>query len=627
MATIRDTDLLYVQRGETPHNWTGLELKSLVSAAAKDGKLTIGQYLTPNGQTYDGSSNLTINVDGTSAATANKVVVRDSNGDFAGNVITAASFIGDGQNLTNTGASLSAATGAQRLVVTGLTSGTMTSAATDSDLYFDASTNTLHSVNFSGDGSGLSNTGAALSAAADTQRLVLTSLTTGTMISAATDGDLTFNASTNTLACPNFNGNASSSTKLATARSINGTNFDGTSNITTETWGTSRTVNGQAVNGSTNYTLEPYVERDDGSNSSRNLTFVDSNTAGFKRLNMDTNLTYNPSTNTLTASVFSGSVSGNASSASKLATARSINGTNFDGTANITTSKWGTARNLNGVSVDGSANKTLEPYVERDDSSNANRYITFADNNTAGYKRLNMDTNLSYNPSTNVLATSISGVSTNANNIKVNHDSGNSWHSFIMVDSAGTSGDYRLLKVDSSQSVAINPSSHQIRATTFVGDLDGNASTASSATNTTNFNVAADNGTNSNHYVIFTGGATGNQRPNSDTALYYNPSSNTLNAGNFNSTSDISLKGNIRIVEDPLTILKDIEGVRFDWKETGRPTLGVVAQNVETVLPELVDENEGLKSVNYNGLISVLIEAVKEQQKQIDELKSIISSK
>ena len=627
MATIRDTDLLYVQRGETPHNWTGLELKSLVSAAAKDGKLTIGQYLTPNGQTYDGSSNLTINVDGTSAATANKVVVRDSNGDFAGNVITAVSFVGDGQNLTNTGASLSAATGAQRLVVTGLTSGTMTSAATDSDLYFDASTNTLHSVNFSGDGSGLSNTGAALSAAADTQRLVLTSLTTGTMISAATDGDLTFNASTNTLACPNFNGNASSSTKLATARSINGTNFDGTSNITTETWGTSRTVNGQAVNGSTNYTLEPYVERDDGSNSSRNLTFVDSNTAGFKRLNMDTNLTYNPSTNTLTASVFSGSVSGNASSASKLATARSINGTNFDGTANITTSKWGTARNLNGVSVDGSANKTLEPYVERDDSSNANRYITFADNNTAGYKRLNMDTNLSYNPSTNVLATSISGVSTNANNIKVNHDSGNSWHSFIMVDSAGTSGDYRLLKVDSSQSVAINPSSHQIRATTFVGDLDGNASTASSATNTTNFNVAADNGTNSNHYVIFTGGATGNQRPNSDTALYYNPSSNTLNAGNFNSTSDISLKGNIRIVEDPLTILKDIEGVRFDWKETGRPTLGVVAQNVETVLPELVDENEGLKSVNYNGLISVLIEAVKEQQKQIDELKSIISSK
>ena len=563
MATIRDTDLLYVQRGETPHNWTGLELKSLVSAAAKDGKLTVGQYLTPNGQTYDGSSNLTINVDGTSAATADKVVARDSNGDFAGNVITAVSFVGDGQNLTNTGASLSATSGSQRLVTTNLTTGTMVSAATDEDLYFNADTNTLHCTNFSGDGSGLSNTGAALSAAENTQRLVLTSLTTGTMISAATDGDLTFTASTNTLNCTNFSGtfsgNASSATKLATARAINGTNFDGTADITTSIWGTTRTINGQSVNGSTNYTLEPYIERDDSSNASRSIVFVDSTAAGYQRLNMDNDLSYNPSTNTLSVSTFSGAFSGNASSATKLATARSINGTNFDGTTNITTSKWGTARNLNGVSVDGSADKTLEPYVERDDASNANRYITFVDNGTAGYKRLNMDTNLTYNPSTNVLSTNVSG-------------------------------------------------------------------SAGSATNATNFNVAADNSTNSNHYVIFTGGATGNQRPNSDTALYYNPSSNTLNAGNFNSTSDISLKENIRMIDGPLTILKDIEGVRFDWKETGRATLGVVAQNVETVLPELVDENEGVKSVNYNGLISVLIESVKEQQKQIDDLKKQIES-
>ena len=104
-----------------------------------------------------------------------------------------------------------------------------------------------------------------------------------------------------------------------------------------------------------------------------------------------------------------GDVTGNADTATKLKTARNINGTSFDGTSAITTAKWGTARNLNGVSVDGSANKTLEPYVERDDSTNANRYLTFVDNNTAGYKRLNMDTNLSYNPSTNTLNVNISG--------------------------------------------------------------------------------------------------------------------------------------------------------------------------------------------------------------------------
>ena len=561
MATIRDTDLLYVQRGETPHNWTGLELKSLVSAAAKDGKLTIGQYLTPNGQTYDGSSNLTINVDGTSSATANKVVARDSSGDFAGNVITAVSFVGDGQNLTNTGASLSAAAGSQRLVTTNLTTGTMVTAATDADLYFNADTNTLHCTNFSGDGAGLSNTGASLSATSGSQRLVMTTLTSGTMITASTDGDLTFNASNNTLSCTNFSGN--------------------------------------------------------GSNlSSLNASNISSGTISDDRL---------PGTIT-------SDLSGNAASATKLQTSRSINGTNFNGTANITTSFWGTTRTINGVSVNGSANYTLEPYVERDDSSDGTRYITFVDNSTAGYKRLNMDSSLTYNPSTNSISINVGGTATNATLCRVDHDTGNAWHRIVMVDDGSSSGSNLRLKTDNGSTCAINPSSNQIRATTFVGALSGNASTATSAssatnaTNTTNFNVSADNSTNSNHYVIFTGGATGNQRPNSDTAFYYNPSSNTLNAGNFNSTSDISLKENIRMIDGPLTILKDIEGVRFDWKETGRATLGVVAQNVETVLPELVDENEGLKSVNYNGLISVLIESVKEQQKQIDDLKKQIES-
>ena len=60
-----------------------------------------------------------------------------------GLAITATSFSGDGSGLSNTGSSLSAASGVQRVVVTSLTSGTMTSSGTDADLTFDASTNTL----------------------------------------------------------------------------------------------------------------------------------------------------------------------------------------------------------------------------------------------------------------------------------------------------------------------------------------------------------------------------------------------------------------------------------------------------------------------------------------------------
>jgi hypothetical protein len=58
-------------------------------------------------------------------------------------IVTATSFYGDGTNLTNTGSTLSAASGTQRVVLTGQTSGSMTATATDADLTFDASTNTL----------------------------------------------------------------------------------------------------------------------------------------------------------------------------------------------------------------------------------------------------------------------------------------------------------------------------------------------------------------------------------------------------------------------------------------------------------------------------------------------------
>ena len=60
------------------------------------------------------------------------------------------------------------------------------------------------------------------------------------------------------------------------------------------------------------------------------------------------------------------------------------------------------------------------------------------------------------------------------------------------------------------------------------GSCTGNSATATTATNATNINVAADNSTNATHYVIFTGGATGNQQPNSDTSLTYNPFTNVL---------------------------------------------------------------------------------------------------
>ena len=134
-------------------------------------------------------------------------------------------------------------------------------------------------------------------------------------------------------------GNASTATKLVTARQINGTAFDGTTAITTNKWGTARSMNITDASG----TNAGGVVNVDGSN---NVTLK-------------------------LPSTIKASISGNVSSATKLNTARQINGTAFDGTRNITTAKWGTARNITiatsdganvgtSVTVDGSGDVTLK---------------------------------------------------------------------------------------------------------------------------------------------------------------------------------------------------------------------------------------------------------------------------
>jgi len=111
----------------------------------------------------------------------------------------------------------------------------------------------------------------------------------------------------------------------------------------------------------------------------------------------------------------------------------------------------------------------------------------------------------------------------------------------------------------------------------------------------------------------------------SSSTLTFTASTGRLSATQFTSLSDVNKKKNIRPIENAIDITKKLEGVRFDWKETNSSSIGVIAQEVEKVLPELVTQGD-VKSVNYNGLIGVLIGAVKEQQKQIEELKDFVKN-
>ena len=205
-------------------------------------------------------------------------------------------------------------------------------------------------------------------------------------------------------------GNASSAIVLKTARNINGTSFNGSADITTNIWGTARNISISdataantgttvSVNGSANVNLRlpTTIKAELAGNSAtttklktarsiNNTTFDGSADIITNRWGVDRSISISDSNNTHTGAAvtvngsnnvvlklpatINAELSGNATTATTLQTTRTINGTNFNGSANITTAYWGTARNISiadssgsntgtAISVNGSGNVTL----------------------------------------------------------------------------------------------------------------------------------------------------------------------------------------------------------------------------------------------------------------------------
>ena len=122
----------------------------------------------------------------------------------------------------------------------------------------------------------------------------------------------------------------------------------------------------------------------------------------------------------------------------------------------------------------------------------------------------------------------------------------------------------------------------------------------------------------------------GNQDSRSD-ALVVKFNGDATLAGNLNINSDARLKANIISLGSTLSKLLQIDGKSYTMKkdESEKQKIGLLAQDIEKVFPELVSESHGIKSVNYQGLVPVLINALKEQdammkeqQAEIDKLKT-----
>ena len=294
-----------------------------------------------------------------------------------------------------------------------------------------------------------------------------------------------------------------------------------------------------------------------------------------------------------TAGSFIGSLSGNASTATTLQTARTINGTSFNGSADITTANWGTARTINGVSINGSTNYTIEPYVERDDSTNALRYLTFVDDSTAAHKRLNMDNGLMYNPSTGTLiSTLFSGTLSGAFNTIYGSQIIGSFTGSYTTDSSPQA----LLLSNTSGATAAQ-----------VMKIRTSSSTTMAA-------ISFWNLTTLRGHISVTGSGT-----------------------TYNSVSDYRLKENIIDLENASDRLMKLKPKRFSFIDgDGQMVDGFLAHEAQEVVPEAVegqkdavDENgnPAYQGIDQSKLIPLLTAALQDALKRIDQLEKLIQTK
>ena len=126
-----------------------------------------------------------------------------------------------------------------------------------------------------------------------------------------------------------------------------------------------------------------------------------------------------------------------------------------------------------------------------------------------------------------------------------------------------------------------------------------------------------------NNYVYMQDGSSGSNRFSLD------GSGNLVVAGNvtaYGSPSDIRLKENVEVIDNALDKVKQLKGITYDLKSDGNRLTGLIAQDLEKVLPEAVYTEKDLETeeehlaIRYGNTVGLLVEAIKEQQEQIETL-------
>jgi hypothetical protein len=342
-----------------------------------------------------------------------------------------------------------------------------------------------------------------------------------------TDGKFRFIPNATTAAGSNvYSGTAGTAVFLFVEATLSG-NAAGTAATYTNFFGT---LNGNVTGFAT--TAASLNVAAGAANASHFISFSPVATGSGVAISTDTDLTYNPSTNILTAPTFSGALSGNV-------------------TGNLTGNVTGfatTATSLNVVAG----------------GSNASHFIHFSPIATGSGVATSSDTDLTYNPSTNVLTAgtfsgalsgnvtgnltgNVTGTATTAASVHLVAGANNTNHSVVFSLFATGTG----VGLSTDSTLLYNPNSDTLSSTNFSGALSGNVTgnltgnVTGFATTATSLNVVA-GGSNASHFITFSPVATGSGvATSSDTDLTYNPSTNVLTAGTFSGALSGNVTGNV----------------------------------------------------------------------------------
>jgi hypothetical protein len=257
-----------------------------------------------------------------------------------------------------------------------------------------------------------------------------------------------------------------------------------------------------------------------------------------------------------------------------------------------TATKWANKVVVNGTDLDGATTPVTISVNTTSIGTSGTYYPTFVPTNTAGNQQASTHASLSYNPNTGYLsATRFVGSGAGLTNIVTS----------IAVNGATAA----------TGAVAIS---------TVASAVSGTGVTVSAATGAVTFSIGQAVATSSD--VQFGSIGVGAAAPGSN---------NVVVQGNVTAYSDRRLKDNIETITDALNKVTRVRGVtytRTDIQDTLTRHTGVIAQELELVLPEaVITGSDGIKSVAYGNVIGLLIESVKELDAKVDMLQQQLNAK